>query len=112
MKTDIQKVILIRELKKLSNKEDVSLWKRIAKELSRPTQNMRKVNLYKIQRYLRDKETALIPGKVLSVGDYDKKNVVAAYSFSSLAKKKIEQSNGKAISIEAAKKLAMTAAEK
>lgn len=90
---------LIRDLKKLGSKENVSLWRRVAKDLERPTRIRRKVNLYKIDKVLRDKETAVVPGKVLSLGEYSKKNTVAAYQFSEMAKEKINKT-GKAISIQ------------
>ena len=90
--------MLIRELKKLGSKENSNLWKRIASDLERPTRIRRKVNLYKIEKVLRKDETAVVPGKVLSLGEYTKKNSVAAYQFSDAAKEKINKT-GKAISI-------------
>ena len=89
---------LIRELRKLGSKEKVNLWKRVASDLERPTRIRRKVNLYKIENVLRDGETAVVPGKVLSLGEYSKKNSIAAYQFSEAAKHKINKT-GKAISI-------------
>ena len=89
---------LIQELKKISSQEKIKLWKRIASDLEKSTRTRRKVNLYKIQNTLRDDETAVIPGKVLSVGTYNKKNTIAAYQFSLEAKEKINKT-GKAVSI-------------
>jgi large subunit ribosomal protein L18e len=90
---------LIRDLKILASKEKVALWKRIAYELERPTRQRRKVNLYKINKYTKEDETAIVPGKVLSLGNLDKKITIAAYQFSQDALKKISK-NGKAISIQ------------
>ena len=90
---------LITELKVLANKENVRLWKRIAKDLERPTRIRRSVNIYKINKYTKDKETALIPGKVLSQGDLTKKISVAAFTFSDKAKEKINKI-GKTLSIQ------------
>ena len=89
---------LIIELEKLARKEKVKLWKRIANDLKRPTRIRREVNLYKINKYTRDNEIALVPGKVLSLGDMDKKITIAAYKFSQQAKEKINKI-GKAITI-------------
>lgn len=89
---------LIRELRKLGSKEKSALWKRIASDLERPTRIRRKVNLYKIEKVLRNDETAVVPGKVLSLGEYSKKNNIAAYQFSDGAREKINKT-GKAISI-------------
>jgi len=80
---------LIRTLKKLSNKENVKIWKRIASDLSCPTRNRRKVNIYKIDKYTNEGETAIIPGKVLSVGTLNKNILIAAYQFSEAAKEKL-----------------------
>lgn len=80
---------LIKELKTLSIKEKVNIWKTIALELEKPTRRRRKVNLYKINKFTNENETALIPGKVLSVGSLNKEITVAAFQFSEAAKKKI-----------------------
>ena len=89
---------LIIDLEKLARKQKVRLWKRISEDLSRPTRIRREVNLYTINKYTRNNEIALVPGKVLSLGNFDKKITVAAYKFSKEAKDKINKS-GKAISI-------------
>lgn len=89
---------LIDKLKVLGNKNNVPLWKRIARDLERPTRIRRKVNIYKINKYTRENEIALVPGKVLSMGELTKKVTVASYQFSDAAKEKIN-SVGKTISI-------------
>jgi len=89
---------LIKDLKRLGSKEKINLWKRVANDLEKPTRIRRKVNLYKINKVLKDKEIAVVPGKVLSLGEFDKKNTVAAFQFSDTAKSKINKT-GKAISI-------------
>jgi large subunit ribosomal protein L18e len=80
---------LIKELKGLSRKENVKIWKRVANDLLRPKRIRRKVNIYNIDRYTRDNETAIVPGKVLSMGQLTKKIEVAAYQFSEAAKDKL-----------------------
>lgn len=90
---------LILDLKKLSTQKKVKLWKRIAKDLSKPARQRREANIYKINKYCRGDETAIVPGKVLSMGELDKKLTVAAWNFSDKAKEKINK-GGKAISIQ------------
>jgi len=90
--TNLELQNLIKSLKKLSTKEEVNIWKRIAKDLEKPTRQRRKVNLYKIDKHTREGEIAIVPGKVLSLGELNKKITVAAYQFSDAAKKKIEKS--------------------
>jgi len=89
---------LVKDLLILGNKEKAPLWKRLAQDLSRPTRIRRAVNIGRIQRYVRENEIALVPGKVLSEGELTKKVTVAAYQFSEKAKEKINK-NGKAITI-------------
>ena len=89
---------LIKELSVLSNKEQAPLWKRVAKDLSKPTRIRRSVNIDRIQKYTRENEIALVPGKVLRDGELTKKLTIAAYQFSEKAKEKINKT-GKAITI-------------
>lgn len=96
--TTLELQTLIQELRELSSKQKVALWKRVADDLSRATRQRREVNLYQLQKYVRDDETAVVPGKVLSVGELNKKITVAAYQFSAAAKSNINKT-GKAISI-------------
>ncbi len=90
---------LIRELKTLAIKEDVKLWKRIAEDLEKPSRKRRIVNISKINRFAKDGENIIVPGKVLGVGQLDKGLTVAAESFSQSAKDTIAKGNGKAITI-------------
>ena len=95
--TNTELQALLGELGQVSRES--KLWKRVAKDLSKSARQRRVVNLYKINKYARDGETILVPGKVLSVGDLDKKVVVAAFSFSGEAKEKILKKNGSVLSI-------------
>ncbi len=90
MKTNPKLINLIRELKKLSNKEKVNVWKAVAKNLEGSTRRMRQVNVWKINKLTKDSETIIVPGKVLGQGELDHKVNVAAYQFSESAKAKIE----------------------
>jgi len=89
---------LINDLKTVGGKNNVSLWKRVAKELEKSRRVRRKVNIYKINKHIRDNEIALVPGKVLSMGELTKNITVAAYQFSESAEEKIN-SVGKAMLI-------------
>jgi large subunit ribosomal protein L18e len=91
---------LIHDLKKQSNEKDVGIWKDIALRLEKSLKNWPVVNLDRISMYVQEKETALIPGKVLSDGDLTKKITVAAWSFSEKSHDKIKKAGGKSISID------------
>ena len=87
---------LIDDLNQLSIKEKANIWKRVAKDLNKPSRIRREVNLTRIERNIKEGEIALIPGKVLSQGEMNKKSEVAAYSFSKIAEEKLQN---KAITI-------------
>ncbi|MFP4118745.1 MAG: 50S ribosomal protein L18e [Candidatus Woesearchaeota archaeon] len=92
---------LIKELKTLAIKEEKPLWKRIATELEKPTRQKREVNIFKIEKFARDGETVIVPGKVLGSGAINKKVTVAALNFSDSARDKILSKKGDALSIQA-----------
>ena len=89
---------LIQELKKKSIEHGVNIWKRIANELEKPTRKRRIINLYRINKYTKENETIIVPGKVLAVGDLNHAVTVAAFNFSGAAVDKINKI-GKVISI-------------
>ena len=90
---------LIHELKKQSSEKDIPIWKDIALRLEKPSRNWPEVNLDRISNYTQEKETALIPGKVLSTGNLTKKVTIAAWSFSEKSQEKIKKAGGKYIFI-------------
>ena len=100
MKENYQLGNLIIELKKKSIAENSGIWKRIAVDLEKPTRQRRIVNLTRINKFSKDNETVIIPGKVLAEGELDKKLNIAAFSFSKSAKEKIINSNCQILSIE------------
>jgi len=99
-KTNPMLVELIINLKKNAYENDAPIWRDIAERLEKPLRNWPVVNISKIDRYIKDDEIALVPGKVLSAGNMSKKVTVAAWSFSEKAREKIHKAGGKCISIE------------
>jgi large subunit ribosomal protein L18e len=91
---------LIARLKEASRTNDAQVWREIAARLESPGRNYAEVNISKISRYASDKETILIPGKVLGSGVIDQPVVVAALNFSSSATSKITDANGRCMTIE------------
>jgi len=94
-----QLTMLITELKKSSIKENVQIWKRIATDLEKPTKSRRVVNLSRLNRYGKDNDVIVVPGKVLSMGTLNKKMTIAAFNFSGGALDKIKQSGSSAMTI-------------
>lgn len=89
---------LIQELRKKANEHNSPIWKRIADDLAKSNRQRRIVNLYKLDKYTKEGEVVVIPGKVLGIGDLNHKLTVAAWSFSENALEKINKI-GKAIQI-------------
>ncbi len=90
---------LILDVSKLGRKEKIKFWKRLAEELSKSTRKRREVNLYRIDKYTKEDEIAVVPGKVLSEGNLTKKITIAAFKFSDTARFKINKV-GKAITLQ------------
>jgi large subunit ribosomal protein L18e len=99
-KTNPLLIHLINELKKQSLEKEAPIWKDIALRLEKSHQNWAEVNLKRISAHIHDKETALVPGKVLSTGTLTKKVTIAAWSFSDKAIDKIKKAGGTSVSIE------------
>jgi len=83
---------LIEELKTLSIKQEVKLWKRIASDLEKPSRMRRIVNLTKLDKNTKDNETVIVPGKVLAKGTLGHQLTIAAYQFSEQAMEKLTES--------------------
>ena len=99
-KTNPMLISLIQDLKRNAHENNAPIWKDIALRLEKPSRNWSEVNLDRIDKYIKENETALIPGKVLSPGNLTKKVSIAAWSFSDNAIAKIKNAGGKAISIQ------------
>jgi large subunit ribosomal protein L18e len=84
-------------LKKKSLDQKVNIWKKIASDLQRSTRRRRIVNLSKINRYSKENETIIVPGKVLGSGILDHKLTISAYQFSDSAKEKLEKLGAKIV---------------
>jgi len=70
------------------------MWKRVAKDLQKPTRARRIVNLTKINKFSKENDMVVVPGKVLGSGELDHKVTIAAFTFSKQAIEKIEGSKG------------------
>ena len=98
-KTNSSLVALIGELKDHSRSTGSSIWRDTASRLESSRKNWAEPNLSHISRHSQEKETVLVPGKVLGSGEINGKQTVAAFSFSDVAKNKIAASGGRTLSI-------------
>jgi large subunit ribosomal protein L18e len=91
---------LISDLKAKSREQNVGIWRDIAERFEKPTKHFAEINLSKINRYSKDNETIIVPGKVLGSGNIDHPVTVAAFNFSMTAEQLIMSAQGKCMSIE------------
>lgn len=96
-KTNTQLLDLISGLKKQSREKQVPLWRDIALRLERPTRQCHEVNLSRINRYTKEKDLILVPGKVLGAGELDHQLTVAALGFSGSAKARLPRQEAPAL---------------
>ena len=100
-KTDPALIALIGDLKAKERENGAAIWRDIAKRLEKPKSNWAETNLSKLDRYAKDGETIIVPGKVLAAGSISKKITVAAYGFSAKAESGIKAAGGKTMTIAA-----------
>ncbi|MFX0002616.1 MAG: 50S ribosomal protein L18e [Candidatus Hodarchaeota archaeon] len=87
---------LIRDLWKTQ----IKIWKIVSKKLSGPRRNRVKANLYHINKNTKKNDTVIIPGKILGMGELDHTITIACLDYSKTAKRKVESSGSKLLSIE------------
>ena len=87
---------LIRELWKTKRR----IWKKVSKKLSGPRRERIEANLYRINKKTKENDVIVVPGKVLGVGEIDHIITIACLNCSKTARKKIETSGSKLLSIE------------
>ena len=87
----------IADLKEASRKNEAPLWRSIATRLEGPSRNWPSVNVSKLEYNIDKNGKAIIPGKLMGTGILTKKMTVAAYSFTTSAKDKIQSAGGKCL---------------
>ena len=90
-KTNPRLSSLIADLKSTARETGGDVWGDVAERLEKPRRTHAEVNLGRIERYAREEETVVVPGKVLGSGTLRKDVTVAAVDFSGTAETKIEQ---------------------
>jgi large subunit ribosomal protein L18e len=66
-----------------------SAWKEISSIISGPRKKMKNVNLADLDKMAEKEKIIVVPGKILSEGEFNKKTKVVALSFSDKAKEKL-----------------------
>jgi len=86
-------------LRKKSREGEARIWRAVADSLSRSRQRSIAVNVSRLNRYTKEGETVVVPGKVLGAGKMDHPINVAAFAFSEQGRQKILKAKGKCMSI-------------
>jgi len=84
---------LIVQLSIVGNKSKA--WLSVSRDLDKPSRNMRKVNLYKLEKHAKEDLFVVVPGKILGVGNLTKKLNIVCYQASESAIKKVNKVGGK-----------------
>ena len=99
------KTRISKQLKRKTNDELVETilaskknkaWNEVAAILAGPRRNRININIGEINKTSKAGETIVIPGKILSQGEIDKKIKLVALAFSEMARKKISEGKGEA----------------
>ncbi|MBS72506.1 MAG: 50S ribosomal protein L18e [Thermoplasmata archaeon] len=99
VKTNEALIDLIDLLKDQSRNTGAALWRDVALRLEKSRSNWSQPNLSRLSRHAQDEKYILVPGKLLGSGEVNGKQTVAAFSFSSGAREKIEAAGGKTMTI-------------
>ena len=89
----------INELRKFSNETKSPLFRAVAKKLSASASQKTKVNISKIEKFAKEGEEIIIPGKLLGVGTLTKKVTIIAFNASVEAVEKVKKSGGKFVKL-------------
>lgn len=74
-------------------------WLKIAGILSGPRRNRKNINLKYLSDNYKEEDIVVVPGKILSMGELNKKMKIVALNFSKSAEEKILKSSGKTSTI-------------
>lgn len=98
--TNIHLRLLASYLRGASKAYGSRLWKRVAELLLVRRRARISVNLSRINRYTKEGDIIVVPGKVLGAGRLDHKVTIAAWRFSKGALRKIGEVGGEALTID------------
>jgi len=90
---------LVSELKRISRKNKVAIWEKVADHLCKPRRSRIEINVGQIERYVSKGDIVAIPGRVLGAGTIESKVTIAAHKFTDQAKQKIEKAGGQCLSL-------------
>ncbi|MBX8635962.1 MAG: 50S ribosomal protein L18e [Thermoplasmata archaeon] len=90
-KTNLELIRLVEDLYRISAREESPVWRDVAVRLEKPIGSRAVINLSRLDRYTKEGDVVVVPGKVLGMGRMSKKITVSAYMLSSSAAAKLEE---------------------
>lgn len=97
---DKRRLYVSNLLRRTSNKYDAPIWKRVREILIKPRRRRVQVNISKLNRFTKEGDVVVVPGKVLGAGFIDHKVIVGAYSYTVTAAKKLSNAGCEVLTIE------------
>jgi large subunit ribosomal protein L18e len=91
-------LLMAKELKAASKKNNAPIWSRLAKLALKPSSARRTINVSQIDRLTKDGDIIIVPGKVLGTGDMSHKITLCSFSISNSGAQKILGQGGKILS--------------
>ena len=89
---------MAKELKGASKKNNAPIWLRLSELALKPSSARRTINIGQIDKFVKDNDVIVVPGKVLGTGHLLHKITLCSFSISTNAAKKVLQSGGKILS--------------
>lgn len=89
---------MAKELKGASKKNNAPIWSRLAELALKPSSAKRTINIGQIDKFVKDNDVIVVPGKVLGTGFLTHKITLCSFSISTSGAKKILDSGGKILS--------------
>lgn len=90
---------MARELKNASKKNKAPIWLRLAELALKPSSARRIVNVGQIDKFTKNDDVIVVPGKVLGTGNLTHKITLFSFSISNSGAQKILNSGGKILSL-------------
>ncbi len=98
-RSDIRALVAVLE-GNIAGRKKVGLSKKLLKLIDVPTRRRKDSDIYKINKYTKENDSVIVPGKVLSEGALDHKISIAALGYSKKAQEEIKRSGSRIVKME------------
>lgn len=88
---------MAKELEAASKRNKAPIWSKLAEMSLKPSRARRVLNLGQIDKFVKDNDVVVVPGKVLGTGNISHRITLCSFSISTTGAKKITASGGKIV---------------